>query len=377
MDYPQAARWLVSLNNYDDAAAKKKAKDRPLPSMGPGWLGRIGVIYVKGSNLFETLMRNLMFLQDGGELWEPDVPCWELEDARSGERTEVACPDNFAELMTTQFRRILLERKENKVVGYTVLGGDFFDSKNAFAEPMTLWNKKEDKKTGLVYYDPRKHEMGKQLWREFSAISDRGGHKPGVIWWNTYLQGRKLLSRKEILQVCAVGVEYGAQSASMKDCYTDALSMNLELLNELGRTWQICVDDEVNNCEQAARIVGRLAQNLALAAGDKNDTGAEAARAQFYFAVDQPFRRWLQSIDPETDEPVEKAAEWQVQAYRLAAELGKQMVEQAGTAAFIGHRVPDKKNSEKSYLYTAPKAYNSFLYALRKLYPKQDEGGTE
>ena len=43
MDYPQAARWLVSLNNYDDAAAKKKAKDRPLPSMGPGWLGRIGV----------------------------------------------------------------------------------------------------------------------------------------------------------------------------------------------------------------------------------------------------------------------------------------------------------------------------------------------
>ena len=365
MDYPQAARWLVSLNNYDDAAAKKKAKDRPLPSMGPGWLGRIGVIYVKGSNLFETLMRNLMFLQDGGELWEPDVPCWELEDARSGERTEVACPDNFAELMTTQFRRILLERKENKVVGYTVLGGDFFDSKNAFAEPMTLWNKKEDKKTGLVYYDPRKHEMGKQLWREFSAISDRGGHKPGVIWWNTYLQGRKLLSRKEILQVCAVGVEYGAQSASMKDCYTDALSMNLELLNELGRTWQICVDDEVNNCEQAARIVGRLAQNLALAAGDKNDTGAEAARAQFYFAVDQPFRRWLQSIDPETDEPVEKAAEC------------KQMVEQAGAAAFVGRRIPEAKNKDKSCLYTAPKAYNSFLYNLRKLYPKQNEGGTE
>lgn len=377
MDYPQAARWLVSLNNYDDAAAKKKAKDRPLPSMGPGWLGRIGVIYVKGSNLFETLMRNLMFLQDGGELWEPDIPCWELEDARSGERTEVACPDNFAELMTTQFRRILLERKENKVVGYTVLGGDFFDSTNAFAEPMTLWNKKEDKKTGLVYYNPQKHEMGKQLWREFSAISDRGGHKPGVIWWNTYLQGRKLLSRKEILQVCAVGVEYGAQSASMKDCYTDALSMNLELLNELGRTWQIRVDDEVNNCEQAAWIVGRLAQNLALAAGDKNDTGAEAARAQFYFAVDQPFRRWLQSIDPETDEPVEKAAEWQVQAYRLAAELGKQMVEQAGAAAFVGRRIPEAKNKDKSCLYTAPKAYNSFLYYLRKLYPKQDEGGTE
>ncbi len=110
--------------------------------------------------------------------------------------------------------------------------------------------------------------------------------------------------------------------------------------------------------------MGRLAQNLALAAGDKNDTGAEAARAQFYFAVDQPFRRWLQGIDPETDEPVEKAAEWQVQAYRLAAELGKQMVEQAGAAAFDGppHPVDEAKNKDKSCLYTAPKAYNSFLY---------------
>ena len=31
LTYPQAARWLVFLNNYDDTAAKKKAKDRTLP----------------------------------------------------------------------------------------------------------------------------------------------------------------------------------------------------------------------------------------------------------------------------------------------------------------------------------------------------------
>lgn len=66
-----------------------------------------------------------------------------------------------------------------------------------------------------------------------------------------------------------------------------------------------------------------------------------------------------------------------MQAYRLAAELGKQMVEQAGAAAFVGRRIPEAKNKDKSCLYTAPKAYNSFLYYLRKLYPKQDEGGTE
>ena len=85
----------------------------------------------------------------------------------------------------------------------------------------------------------------------------------------------------------------------------------------------------------------------------------------------------MQSIEPEKDERVKKAAQWQEQAYQLARELGRQMVEQAGAAAFVGHRIPEAKNKDKSCLYTAPKAYNSFLYELRKLYPKQDEGGTE
>lgn len=173
------------------------------------------------------------------------------------------------------------------------------------------------------------------------------------------------------------GMKYGDKDFFVNDAFSDSLTFQAELLEDLAKNWRKRITTEIGSCEQAARYVGRLAQNLALAAGDKNDTGAEAARAQFYFAVDQPFRRWLQGIDPETDEPVEKAAEWQEQAYRLAAELGRQMVEQAGTAAFIGHRVPDKKNPEKSYLYTAPEAYNIFLYGLRKLYPKQDEGGTE
>lgn len=85
--YAQAARWLVFLNNYDDAAAKKKAKDRP--SMSPGWLGQLGLVYVKGVNLFETLMRNLMFLNDRAELWEKEDPIgnWKNQEAKSGRKS--------------------------------------------------------------------------------------------------------------------------------------------------------------------------------------------------------------------------------------------------------------------------------------------------
>ena len=379
MDYPQAARWLVSLNNYDDAAAKKKAKDRPLPSMGPGWLGRIGVIYVKGSNLFETLMRNLMFLNDRAELWEKGRPNWELEEPRSEERTEIVCPGNYAELLTMQCRRIWLERENEKVVRYTLLGGDFFDKKNAFAEPMTLWGLRKQTKESPECYLPQKHEMEKMLWREFSSIIGDGKHIPGVVQWNGYLQRCGFLKKKEILQICAVGVEYGAQSASMKGVYADQIAMSLSLLNELGYGWQNRITEEIGRCEQTASLVGHLAQDIATAAGDKNGNASVPARSQFYFAVDQPFRQWLRSIDPEEDDMTETTARWQVIARGIAEQLGQQMVLEAGSAALVGHRVKldAGKKTERMELYTAPKAYNRFRAGLYKLYPKtNDEGGT-
>ena len=57
LSYAQAARWLLYLNGFDDTSAKPKGKG--LPSVGAGWLGKIGLIWVQGENLFQTLMLNL------------------------------------------------------------------------------------------------------------------------------------------------------------------------------------------------------------------------------------------------------------------------------------------------------------------------------
>ena len=184
---------------------------------------------------------------------------------------------------------------------------------------------------------------------------------------------------KRLIRFAISGMKYGDKDFFVNDSFSDSLTFQAALLGELGRRWTVPIRDEIGRCERAAQYVGRLAWELSLAAGDKNDTTAESARTQFYFTIDQPFRLWLQSIDPETDKLDEKADEWQEKARKLAAELGRQMVERAGNAAFVGHRVEvkkgGKKDEKKTDLYTAPKAYNSFLYNLRKLYPKK-EGGT-
>ena len=364
LTYAQAARWLLSVNGYDDTSAKPKGKG--LPSVGAGWLGKLGYIQAQGSNLFETLMLNLTLLKDGVELWGENHPCWELDEPHSAERTEIALPDNPAQLLTLQSRRLLLDQGGNRDQIFSA-GRRFLPRENAFAEQMTVWrdpDARKSKKTGQVTFVPSRHDPAKQFWREFPAVFCEEGEnvrRLGVVRWVEMLQNGQdcPLEHKRLIRFAISGMKYGDKDFFVNDSFSDSLTFQAALLGELGRARTSAARDEIGRCEQAAQCVGRLAWELSLAAGDKNDTTAESARTQFYFTIDQPFRFWLQSIDPETDKLDEKADEWQEKARKLAAELGRQMVERAGNAAFVGHRVEvktgGKKDERKTVLMRPPR----------------------
>lgn len=381
LSYAQAARWLIYQNGYDERGGRPKAGNKP--RHGVGWLGQIGFVAVKGKNLYETLLRNMAFPTEQDALREEQQPCWEREQVRAEQSVKIVMPKNQAELLTLQSRRILLKRSETVpgVVGYEVLGGDYWDSENAFGEQMTLWSR-TSKKNEKMTYKPQQHEAGKQLWREIPSMLDPEGRKPGVLTWNQQLQSLRILSRKEQIVLNMVGIRYDNQEASVKDVYTDRLAMQLAVLDELSRPWTVRINQEVERCEKAAESIGVLCKELKLAGGlDYNQVKGfketqkvtEDARAQFYFAVDQPFRQWLQEIDPEQDDPDEAVLRWQAQARSIAEELGAKMVREAGNAALKGHRIAvgDKK-TERTILYTSPKAYNRFRASLREIYPKTE-----
>ena len=381
LTYAQATRWLIYQNGYDERGGRPKAGNKP--RHGVGWLGQIGFVAVKGKNLYETLLRNMAFSTEPDALREKQMPCWEREHARTEQSVEIVMPKNQAELLTLQSRRILLIRSEEMpgVVGYEVLGGDYWDSENAFGEQMTLW-RRTSKENEKVTYEPQQHEMGKQLWRELPAMLDPESRKPGVLIWNQKLQSLRILSKKEQIVISMVGIRYDDQGASVKDVYTDQLEMQLATLNDLGRKWTVRINREVQRCEETAKNIGTLCMELKLAGGldynkvkgfkDKQKV-TEDARAQFYFAVDQPFRQWLQAIDPEKDDPDETVLRWQAQARRIAERLGEQMVMEAGNAALKGHRiVVEDKKTERTILYTSPRAYNRFRTRLWEIYPKTE-----
>lgn len=380
LTYAQAARWLLYVNGFDDTSAKPKGKG--LPSTGAGWLGKLGLILAQGDTLFETLMLNLVLLKDGEQPWQPPLPCWELEHARSTERTEIPQPDNPAALLTLQSRRLLLNREGENVTGYTLLGGDFFERENAFCEQMTVWRAAQASKNAPVVYLPKRHDPAKQFWREFSSVflQESGGRCPGVVWWIEELIHPKnaILDRKTLIRFQITGVGYGDKDFFVTDTFSDSLTFHTALLDELGRRWRQKITDEIDRCGKLAQAVGNLAKSLDIAASDPDHAGkknsAKAAREQFYFRLDQPFRRWLCDIDPAWDsETAEKYIfQWRADAKRIAQTLGRQLVDQSGSAAFIGRMIKSSssKVSEKETYYSAPKVYNWFLADVNRVYQK-------
>lgn len=355
LNYDEAARWLLYVNSFDDTSSKPKGKSEngeKLPSPGAGWLGQLGLIYAVGDNLFETLMLNLVLLDETNEPWDEECPVWEAKCVNGNERCEIVVPYNQSELLTLQSRRLLLDRENGVVTGYILLGGDFFPKANAFEEQMTIWRNTAKKKEDAPEYVPKRHDPARQLWRDFSALFAQKDsvRPPGVIAWLAKLQGEVLISKQFKFQTAAV--KYGDKDFFIDDVFGDSIAFNAGLLENLSAAYVQRVIGEIETTEKLVTKVGVLARDIELAAG--NADGARAlkeAREQAYFRLDRPFRTWLAAIDPACDELHDICERWWAQAQQIVRALGRELVSRAGTKAFVGRED-----------HTAPDAYNKFLY---------------
>lgn len=378
LTYPQAARWLLYLNAYDDTSSKptKEGKAKAggsLPSPGVGWLGKLGLIYITGNNLFETLMLNLIMINEN-IVQGSQNPLWEQEKVSAAERTEITLPYDLAALYTLQSRRILLIRKDNKVVSYKLLGGDFFEKENAFFEPMTVWSSPK-KDNGVS--SPKRHDSSKQMWREFSVLFEEKENKQaGVVrWFKNYLRGKNLIPRSFLLKTSITSVEYGDKDFFVKNVFSDSLTMHAELLSELGANWRAKIETEIDRCGKLANAIAYLAQNLYVASGGSDSKKDKhfseipnVVKSQLYYRFDLPFREWLRSIDPLDDEKqkYDKQLKWQSTARRITELYAQELIAETSETAITGHR-------EGDIIYSSPKAMMIFRGQMKKIYGKEGD----
>jgi len=386
LSYSEAARWLLYVNNYDDTSSKPKGKN--LPSPGAGWLGKLGLITIRGNNLFETLVYNLILLnhkRNFSEVWGPECPAWEPDVPNTAERAEIPMPDNLSELYTLQSRRLWLNRDDNeKVIGYNLLGGDFFEKVDAFIEPMTIWSKVKGNERAGEKFQPRRHDSSVQMWREFSYAFEtaEGSHIPGVVLWTKYIKQMLPESRK-LISFSIASVQYGDKDFFVNDVFSDSLTFHTDLLTEIGEHWRAKITDEIKKCDESAAALRFLAKDIELAAGSSEDTVlkravVERAREQYYYEIDLPFRNWLEGIDPnwgtDSEQKYRAIEEWRETAKRIALRIGQELVESAGTAAIVGRtiEIEKKKGNKITVHYSAPDAYRYFKVKLNEIYPKEE-----
>jgi CRISPR system Cascade subunit CasA len=360
LTYSEAARWLLNINAFDDTSAKP-TRGLNLPSVGAGWLGKLGIVYANGNNLFETIILNYIVLKNGTELYGPENPVWE-RPVKTDERSEIAYPDNLSELYTLQSRRLLLKRIDDVVTGFRLLGGDFFQKENALIEPMTIWKNTAKKESDPKLLVPKRHDAERQIWRDFaSLVTQKSNHvRPGIVDWINVLSSDTsgyLLNAEKCIHFRTPGIAYADKDFFIDDIIDDTLTIHTKLLSKLAEHYVERVINQIEICDELVKQLGFLAKSIQLASGagkeDKQPDGAKSnAMTLGYAGLDNPFRVWLETIIPDKTD-IDKACDnWWKIAQKIIRDIGRTLISQASSKAFISH----------SDYKTSPEAYNWFLY---------------
>lgn len=364
----EAARWLVFLQAYDTAGIKTPVDGNtyvnkgkvyaPKGSVGTGWLGAIGGVYLEGSNLFETLMLNwpLVDARSGNDPLfgnEDDLPTWERPV--SGPNLEVKnSPVGPADLFTWQDRRIrlLINDAGHRVVGHICCYGDILTAadKQAF-ETMTAWrlSKEQQKKLGTAHlpYMPQPLDSSKAIWRGLEpllmASAEHGDLRPTVIRWMERMREEagsgKLLSK---VSIHSQGISYGTQSSVYEDGIDDSIDIDASLLRHdspaVAQVIQI-----VGQADDGVFELIKLVHRVEGSAGDKRggnslNAASDDVREYAYDRLDRVFRTRIENFDP-TQDVLSYGQSWREEICRVLLNVGEQYIADSNASSFLDREV--------------------------------------
>lgn len=348
LSYSEAARWLLHIVNFDDISAKQPTPKRT-------WTGQLSLIALKGRSLKETLLLNYNAVYDPDRDVFTERPAWERDFDTAPFNNIIPVPDNQAELLTLQSRRVWLCREDGFVTGYYLAAGDYFEDKDVIHEQMTLWKSYKDKKETLYSFRPRAYTPEKKLWQEFenlAVLSYNEVHRqtsesyrsPGVIRWFNHLLIKRIIPRDSFVYVITAAVIYDlnqATSLPVKDLISDSLTFHARLLEQDGSDWRKRIYAEIDKTDEAARAVLLLEKNLEFARhrrdkdGKTELSGERDARASWYDRVDRPFRLWISELDTKED-PDKQTAKLENQLRALALKEGRDLISRTGADSLFG-----------------------------------------
>ena len=368
LSYAEAARWLVHCQAFDPSGIKTGAvgDDRVKGGRGyplgyPAWAGNLGLLFLRGANLAETLLLNLPLT-----LTHPDdLPVWERPPLGPGVAVDHPAPLGPADSFTWPSRRVRLIPDAGRVVDVQISNGDRLGPQNLMGvEPMTSWKKSDNQsKGGHVVYMPVRQVPERRVWQGLgSLLLSVGGSamRAPVLEWIDGLRALDIIEPARRVELRVVGIEYGAQASSIAGAVDDGVSAHVAAL--VDEVLVVASADAAARASAGVVALARLASDLAEAAGGERERPRAAAYELGYSRLDGPFRRWLTTLLDPAEAPNAVEA-WGQEALLLLQDLGSRMVVDAGASALVGREVTHNK---KAVWLDSATAERWFRYQLRK-----------
>lgn len=371
----QLARWIITLQSYAGLADKTIFGTEKYKA-SKGWLFDLGGIEIVGANLFETLMLNCVVV---GEVQSPEKkqkPCWEYSGTENIENSFYdTFIDNISQLYTRWSRAIYInpDISVDKPVSVSIVKLPDINHKNAFIEPMTVWqyNKEGENKDK---YTPRKHRTEEAMWRSFGLLTSQElydgsvkNHKPGIMEWLNEIK-HDIAGSSISLQAVSMKDDGNATSWVPTDEICDTLYIDeVVVTDNADDGWVYRINNEVEYTRSAIGFIYKqfLLDICEIRNRNKDDATKYSAKhiSQVYFLVDKPFREWLANIKPK-DSMNERCTQWRNTLHNILINEAKGMLENATLRDFTG-RPSDQ--SEKESTKNIVTAYNIFTSRLKKL----------
>ncbi|WP_229403584.1 type I-E CRISPR-associated protein Cse1/CasA [Micromonospora okii] len=395
----EAARWLVHCQAYDPSGIKTGAVGDLRVKGGKGYpigvasLGALGGVHLEGATLLETLLLNLVPIAPGWQVAdERDLPVWEREPQTAVEEADsTRGPYGLLGLYTWQSRRIRIFGDAGGITGAMISIGDQIEWQDRhLLEPMSVWGRsapREQKQKRSPVYLPRPHDHSRALWRGLQTLlpapPQPGAEAPQrlspmVVRWLARLTLTGVVPPDFQVRTRATSVTYGTQQAVVDEVFSDALTMNVLLLGEDSALRATAVDATAD-AEAAVKVLRRLADNLARAAGSRATDVGEADRAaeRAYGLLDHAFRHWLARLDS-TSDPVDERAAWQRLVREAIVRLGTDLLDSAGPTAWVGRTGTDRAGREVHYSSSQADAWfrSGLAKALPMTTPREPETGS-
>lgn len=413
LSYSESARWLIHTQAFDTSGPKMAVADEPKNGIKRGktyadavsWCGKIGCLYIEGSNLRDTLLLNFDIRIDNKDnqnfFTDDDLPLWEVETLtvpQKGHTQRNFPPNGRASLFTWQTRWIRLIPNNGFVTNVVLgMGDKMIDSPSDLYlyENMTGWRILDAK--NLI---PNQHNVNQSLWRGLHAVFgdfEKANKKaielqpPGIKRW---LENLNTIGDYYPMSLHAVGFKY---DESMQSSYIaaidDDLKLDASLFSDEGKKLILLAYQCIDDTKKAINALTRLAINLFLAANgeakkDMKDNkkrkiklpdSVYSLERQAYAELDGHFRQWFSGLSlftTNTELARETAREkWRYQARMLISAIAKDAILSCDQAAVTGCFITKKKYEylQHDQWMNVAIAESKFNYALKNALPLQSD----